>query len=209
MKPKNRIICPDCGKAKLLFETEAKAKRFIEFNGNEIPVPGGGELKPYYCPACCGYHITHKAHKEVYDYQTSNLIRRYHDQVDTLGEKRVDPVGFIVKRVPNRIAFRKKKEVREYIDAVWPEIKEGNREEACNVILKKVREIKAEDAIKEKKATEVAYEIMNNFNIFHYKIIEFHLRKIRKGLTTMGMDEGIIAKVIGKLRRNKKEDTAT
>jgi ssDNA-binding Zn-finger/Zn-ribbon topoisomerase 1 len=34
MKPtRNRVMCPDCGKAKMLFESEKKAKRFIEWNG--------------------------------------------------------------------------------------------------------------------------------------------------------------------------------
>ena len=31
-KPKNRVLCPDCGREKMLFETEKKAKLFIEYN---------------------------------------------------------------------------------------------------------------------------------------------------------------------------------
>ena len=28
---KNRIMCPECGRAKMLFEAESKAKNFIKF----------------------------------------------------------------------------------------------------------------------------------------------------------------------------------
>lgn len=30
MKPKNRVMCPDCGRSKMLFETETKANNFIK-----------------------------------------------------------------------------------------------------------------------------------------------------------------------------------
>ena len=36
MKPKNRVFCYDCGRPKLLFETEKKALNFIKFNADEI-----------------------------------------------------------------------------------------------------------------------------------------------------------------------------
>ena len=35
-KPKNRIICPDCGKPKMVFESESKAKNFIKFNNQSF-----------------------------------------------------------------------------------------------------------------------------------------------------------------------------
>ena len=69
-------MCPDCQKAKMLFESEKKAKNFIKWNGENIDTHGG-ELRPYYCPACCGWHITHKPHNEVYDHMTDNLIGAY------------------------------------------------------------------------------------------------------------------------------------
>lgn len=72
---KNRIVCPECGRAKMLFETEAKANKFIEYNGSDIDCEG--ELRAYYCPACCGYHITSKQHKWTYDNQTKNLIEAF------------------------------------------------------------------------------------------------------------------------------------
>ena len=74
-KPKNRIMCPDCGRAKILFETESKAKNFIKFNGNDIH--HDGELRVYFCPACGGYHISSKEYKKNYDSNTDKLIAAY------------------------------------------------------------------------------------------------------------------------------------
>lgn len=78
-KPKNRIMCPDCGRPKMLFETESKAKNFIKFNGSDVEYRG--ELRTYYCPACAGYHISSKEHKKNYDSQTDRLIDAYKKQM--------------------------------------------------------------------------------------------------------------------------------
>lgn len=78
-KPKNRIMCPDCGRPKMFFETEAKAKNFIKFNGNDVEYRG--ELRAYYCPACAGYHISSKEYKKNYDSQTDRLIEAYKKQM--------------------------------------------------------------------------------------------------------------------------------
>lgn len=75
-KPKNRIMCPDCGRAKMLFETETKANNFIKFNSDTFE--NGEELRAYYCPACCGYHISSKPHKRSYDSQTDRLLKAYY-----------------------------------------------------------------------------------------------------------------------------------
>ena len=74
MKPSKRIMCPDCGRPKMLFETERKANGFIRWNGDELHVPEGCELRAYYCPSCCGWHISHQRHRMSYDQQTDNLI---------------------------------------------------------------------------------------------------------------------------------------
>lgn len=74
-------MCPDCGRSKMLFETEKKAQNFIKFNGNEIDTRGG-ELRPYYCPACCGYHISSKPKRDVKVSQTDRLIASFHRSVE-------------------------------------------------------------------------------------------------------------------------------
>ena len=65
MKPKRRIYCPDCGKPKMLFETERKAQDFIRWNSDDMGAHGD-ELRAYYCPSCCGWHVSHKKHREDY-----------------------------------------------------------------------------------------------------------------------------------------------
>ena len=76
MKPKRRIYCPDCGKPKMLFETERKAQDFIRWNSDDMEAHGD-ELRAYYCPSCCGWHVSHKKHREDYDTRTKDLIDAY------------------------------------------------------------------------------------------------------------------------------------
>lgn len=78
MKPrKNHIMCPDCGKQKMLFETERKAQDFLRWNSDEIP--GGESLRPYYCKACCGWHLTHVRHRAKYDSRMDERISAYRE----------------------------------------------------------------------------------------------------------------------------------
>lgn len=74
-KPKNRIMCPDCGRPKMLFESEREAERFIKWNSDDIK--HGEKLRPYYCPACCGWHITHHKEWNGYAGRTDKLIDDY------------------------------------------------------------------------------------------------------------------------------------
>ena len=76
-KPKNRIMCPDCGRQKMLFESEAKANNFIKFNKDEIN--NGDKLRAYYCSACCGWHISHQKYHEDMEGRTDKMIEAYND----------------------------------------------------------------------------------------------------------------------------------
>lgn len=60
MKPtKNNVHCKDCGRTKMLFETEKKAENFIKFNNEEIEAESGySPQRSYYCLFCEGWHIT-------------------------------------------------------------------------------------------------------------------------------------------------------
>ena len=74
-KPKNRVLCPDCGREKILFETEKKAKLYIEYNWESI-IDYKNKLRVYHCPACCGYHVSSK--KYIGDNRsTERMINRY------------------------------------------------------------------------------------------------------------------------------------
>ncbi len=75
MRPKHRVWCPDCQRPKMLFETERKAQDFIQWNGDDMEY-GADTLRAYYCPACCGWHISHRGHRSWYDRQTEQMIHR-------------------------------------------------------------------------------------------------------------------------------------
>lgn len=120
MKPKNRVMCPDCGRQKLLFETEKKAETFIKFNGNEIS-DNPSKLRVYYCPACCGYHISSKQHYDGYDHRTEKMLERYyrdkktvfdiliaHDPEDEEGIKKV------LKGISGHTSSETEQDVRRY-----------------------------------------------------------------------------------------------
>lgn len=88
MKPndRSRIVCPGCGKPKMQFETERKAKDFIKWNAAEFK-DGGKNLRTYYCKACCCWHITHAQYKEGYDSQLNNKIEAFKQQQDKRGRR--------------------------------------------------------------------------------------------------------------------------
>ena len=80
MKPKNNSYwCPDCNKPKMRFDTEKKAQNFIKYNGTDILKEGQTveQIRVYYCPPCCAYHITTKPYREAYKYRTDMLIKAY------------------------------------------------------------------------------------------------------------------------------------
>lgn len=89
MKPtKNRVMCPDCRRPKMLFETERKANDFIKWNADDLEY-GSATLRAYYCPACCGWHISHHQHKESYDNQTDRLIDAF-DRIRAKNNTKID-----------------------------------------------------------------------------------------------------------------------
>ena len=82
MKPtKSRVMCPDCGRQKMLFKTEKEAKTFLKFNEEAVNPDGTREMRTYYCPACCGYHIS--SHKYAGDNKkTDRMIEKYREETD-------------------------------------------------------------------------------------------------------------------------------
>ena len=106
-KPKNRVLCPDCGREKILFETEKKANLFIEYNWESL-TDDKDKLKIYYCPACCGYHIS--SHKYKGDNRnTERLINNYNK------DKRLD-FGFFSLRDDCLLKnFKTRKEFLKYV----------------------------------------------------------------------------------------------
>lgn len=67
--PKNRVYCNGSRRRKILFETEEKANNFLKFNADEICEQSGVKpIRVYYCPACGGWHVTHVANEQQYQY---------------------------------------------------------------------------------------------------------------------------------------------
>lgn len=81
MRPndKNRIMCPDCGRPKMQFESERKAQDFIKWNADDFP-QGGDSLRVYYCKACCCWHISHKQYSKGYGTQLNHKIEAFKQQ---------------------------------------------------------------------------------------------------------------------------------
>lgn len=79
MKPtKNHYYCYDCGKTKMLFETEKKALTFIRFNAEEIAshnADGKAPSRAYYCVACLGWHTTGSLEPPTHSSRVEQYLR--------------------------------------------------------------------------------------------------------------------------------------
>ena len=73
MKPtKSRVLCPDCGKMKAVFDSEKAALKFIEYNTKDIIESGGyAPQRAYYCDLCCGWHVTSRRY---HNHKTINRV---------------------------------------------------------------------------------------------------------------------------------------
>ena len=79
MKPtKNRVFCKDCGRVKMLFETEMKADNFIRFNSEDIELERGySPNRSYYCIFCNGWHITSNKESVNIKSKTEKIVELY------------------------------------------------------------------------------------------------------------------------------------
>lgn len=96
MKPtKNRVFCKDCGRLKMLFESEKKADTFIKFNSTEIEEESG--FKPersYYCVYCAGWHTTSQKDYIEIKSKTEVVVDLYQKRVDfkKVEQQRIEPL---------------------------------------------------------------------------------------------------------------------
>lgn len=77
MKPtKNRFMCPQAGKTKMLFASQEKALRFIAWNAQEIAQETGRcPIRSYYCVSCGGWHVTSKSVDEYRNMRMRNMSK--------------------------------------------------------------------------------------------------------------------------------------
>ena len=81
MKPvKNRVLCKECGRTKMLFESEKKALNFIKFNSEEIKESKGrAPVRAYFCEFCGGWHVTSRPNPKAYlRSKTERVIEMFH-----------------------------------------------------------------------------------------------------------------------------------
>lgn len=112
MKPKNSIFCPDCGRQKLLFQTEKEAMTFIKFNGNTVNQNGTMKTRVYYCQACCGYHISSNEYKG--DGQTQQLLDAYHKSQKRSGEVVAEPYAKVICDEMRDLGIKTRRQVVAY-----------------------------------------------------------------------------------------------
>lgn len=161
-KPKNnRVMCPDCGRAKMLFESESKAKNFIKWNGGDIDTHGG-ELRPYYCPACCGWHISSKPHVEQYDHRTETLIGAYNRSVST--RLKLKGVKGIALGMHNYYLYK-------IADDVWNYIPKGAKDSGNKKEIKQcISQYLAEHGIEENDGGNMRTKVYARWEEYNYNL---------------------------------------
>ena len=84
MRPQHRVVCQVTMRRKLLFPTEEKAQRFMEYNSAEIKANSGhAPIRAYYCESCGGWHVTSQEKRwfTPVDYNIPTLVRKL-DELD-------------------------------------------------------------------------------------------------------------------------------
>lgn len=113
---KCRVMCPDIGRQKMLFETEAKAKNFIKFNGEEL-TDDTSKLRVYWCDACGGYHISsHELKKSDDGRRTKNLIKAYKKQNGTSEVNDIIEAGEFYQQIPDSVTNNK--ELKKWVHSM-------------------------------------------------------------------------------------------
>ena len=113
---KCRVMCPDIGRQKMLFDTEEKAKNFIKFNGEEL-TDDASKLRIYWCDACGGYHISsHELKKSDDGRRTKNLIKAYEKQNGTSEVNDIVEAGKFYQQIPDSVTNNK--ELKKWVHSM-------------------------------------------------------------------------------------------
>ena len=134
MKPtRNHTYCLSCRRPKMLFETKEKADAFIRFNSGEILAETGkAPVRSYYCPLCCGYHVTSNPSREEgesMDARDEQMIRQVDAAVKRraegkeLGKNLSEPIAASIEQVRLLMAELRLDKARELISQILCDIK--------------------------------------------------------------------------------------
>jgi len=134
MKPtKNRVFCKECGRVKMLFETEKKAQLFMKFNNEEIAAENGhAPTRAYFCESCGGWHLTHiaeapqgpsrteKVIEQMIEHQntTREIMRTQHEKVKAAQKENEDYVTSQLSEIDKLIEDKEYSSALELLDAL-------------------------------------------------------------------------------------------
>lgn len=131
MKPtRNRVYCRECGRSKMLFETEKKAQLFMRFNNEEISNENGyAPVRAYYCMACGGWHLTHHKTDFTGPSKTEQALEQMHNDVDGYREMRKQ-----CKSQRKSVQSENEKYAREQMDEAQKLIDAGDNNKAKEIL---------------------------------------------------------------------------
>jgi hypothetical protein len=162
MKPKNRVFCVDCGRSKILFETEKKATNFIHFNAKDIHEESGySPDRSYYCKSCGGWHVTSAPKKSSLPIQK------------VIGEECASPKILEDNNTIEAITETIKSEIRAMTDYKDINAFLANKIDALNF---EVQELKKSDAKGDIRKTKVILKTIHIAHILKKQNNEFKHR---------------------------------
>ena len=155
---KNSVLCPNCGRHKMLFGSEGAALRFIEFNADDIEARTGTAPRyAYYCDLCCGWHLS----STYYESPKKTRLRRSidkHIREKRLKEERkmtwVDLMCYSIKREREYIKY-----IRNGHDVLLQHLKDG--------IISRAKSLS--------KMRNADKEAINEFLVLHRKVLNLEL----------------------------------
>ena len=180
MKPsKSRVYCPECGRQKILFETEKKALNFIKFNSEEIKEESGrAPIRAYYCEFCGGWHVTSSTHYSESKTSANAFIKAYNQDIQTTSIKS-EEVGLEEK-------------IQKQINSIIE-------------VLQKLSYDVADGIYTKEQAMEMTAELWDFFKVYVYKKpkISYKKRRLRQFFRRLGYSVADFSN--NKLKKLKKE----
>lgn len=202
MKPtKNHTYCPSCRRPKMLFETAKEADAFIRFNAGEIlEETGKAPVRSYYCPLCCGYHVTSNPsleEGEMMDSRDEKMLRQLDESVKrrleapALGKSLSEPIAATIEKARLLMAELRLEEARTLVGEALCDIKIGQAErsswkgrgdelrlraEKCLSIMEEFELARKDPA----KAEEITASTSKSKNVALLQIMLLNTRKLEK-----------------------------
>ena len=157
LKPKKLIYCPDAGRKKMLFPSEEKALRFMEFNnGNIRKASGFAPVRVYFCRLCGGFHLTSAdAWEDCDNYGRTDYI------LESLSQKNVRSKNEVQKEdsitVPTYITIMNAAQKHLDEERFWPAVTSFRN--AYSIMEKEVEEWISIDRLSESRRIGILFMV--------------------------------------------------